>query len=304
MIRKPDETGFFYLVEKRTSVPYVSSLRHATIDTNHGKRSGFLKKKHMKWLVFFILLMALCIGQPSSSEGTSPAWSVDDEFLKDREGTFVIQEVKEKSPWVYNKKRANQRFAPQSTFKVANALIGLQTGAVRDEYDIKYWDGVKREIDNWNKDHTLGSGMRDSVVWYYQAMARDIGEERMSHWVKAIHYGNEDISGGIDQFWLSSSLRISPVEQVHFLKQLYEESLPFDLSVMRTVKRMMIQKEEKHATLYGKTGSGSGIGWYVGFIKHENKTYIFATNIEGTGLEAKEITYRILKKYHLIEASV
>ncbi|WP_440602055.1 BPU family class D beta-lactamase [Bacillus safensis] len=263
-----------------------------------------MKKKHMKWLVFFILLMALCIGQPSSSEGTSPAWSVDDEFLKDREGTFVIQEVKEKSPWVYNKKRANQRFAPQSTFKVANALIGLQTGAVRDEYDIKYWDGVKREIDNWNKDHTLGSGMRDSVVWYYQAMARDIGEERMSHWVKAIHYGNEDISGGIDQFWLSSSLRISPVEQVHFLKQLYEESLPFDLSVMRTVKRMMIQKEEKHATLYGKTGSGSGIGWYVGFIKHKNKTYIFATNIEGTGLEAKEITYRILKKYHLIEASV
>ncbi|MDH6561685.1 beta-lactamase class D [Bacillus sp. TBS-096] len=268
-----------------------------------GKGAIFLKKKHMKWLFCTIMLMAFCIGQPSSSEGTSPAWSVD-EFMKDREGTFVIQEVKEKSPWVYNQKRANKRFAPQSTFKVANALIGLQTGAVRDEYDIKYWDGVKREIDNWNKDHTLGSGMRDSVVWYYQAMARDIGEERMSHWVKAIHYGNEDISGGIDQFWLSSSLKISPVEQVHFLKQLYEESLPFDLSVMRTVKRMMIQEEEKHATLYGKTGSGSGIGWYAGFIKHENKTYIFATNIEGTGIEAKEITYRILKKYHLMEASV
>ncbi|MED4707237.1 BPU family class D beta-lactamase [Bacillus safensis] len=262
-----------------------------------------MKKKHMKWLFSGFMLMALCIGQPSSSEGTSPAWSVD-EFMKDREGTFVIQEVKEKSPWVYNKKRANKRFAPQSTFKVANALIGLQTGAVRDEYDIKYWDGVKREIDNWNKDHTLGSGMRDSVVWYYQALARDIGEERMNHWVKAIHYGNEDISGGIDQFWLSSTLKISPIEQVHFLKQLYEESLPFDLSVMRTVKRMMIQEEEKHATLYGKTGSGSGIGWYAGFIKHENKTYIFATNIEGTGLEAKEITYRIMKKYHLIEASV
>ncbi|MGG0615253.1 BPU family class D beta-lactamase [Bacillus altitudinis] len=267
-----------------------------------GKGAVFLKK-HIKWLFSTIMLMALFIGQPSSSEGTSPSWSVD-EFLKDREGTFVIQEVKEKSPWVYNKKRANKRFAPQSTFKIANALIGLQTGAVKDEYDIKYWDGVKREIDNWNKDHTLGSGMRDSVVWYYQAMARDIGEERMGHWIKAIHYGNQDISGGIDQFWLSSTLRISPVEQVHFLKQLYEESLPFDLSVMRTVKRMMIQEEEKHATLYGKTGSGSGIGWYAGFIKHENKTYIFATNIEGAGLEAKEITYRILKKYHLVEASV
>lgn len=268
-----------------------------------GKGAVVLKKKYIKWLITGMMLMTLCISQPSSTEGASPAWSVD-EFLKDRKGTFVIQEVKEKSPWVYNKKRAKERFAPQSTFKVANALIGLQTGAVRDEYDIKYWDGVKREIDNWNRDHTLGSGMRDSVVWYYQAMARDIGEERMNHWVKAIHYGNKDISGGIDQFWLSSTLRISPIEQVRFLKQLYEETLPFDLKNMRTVKRMMVQEEEKHATLYGKTGSGSGIGWYVGFIKHENKTYIFATNIKGTGIEAKDITYRILKKYHLMEASV
>lgn len=71
----------------------------------------------------------------------------------------MIQEVKEKLPWVYNynKKRAKQRFAPQSTFKIANALIELQTGAVKDEYDFKYWDGVKRESDNWNKDHTLVS---------------------------------------------------------------------------------------------------------------------------------------------------
>ncbi|QZD61132.1 BPU family class D beta-lactamase [Bacillus pumilus] len=268
-----------------------------------GKGAIVLKKKYIKWLITGMMLMSLCISQPSSTEGASPAWSVD-EFMKDREGTFVIQEVKEKSPWVYNKKRAKERFAPQSTFKVANSLIGLQTGAVRDEYHIKYWDGVKREIDNWNRDHTLGSGMRDSVVWYYQAMARDIGEERMNHWVKAIHYGNKDISGGIDQFWLSSTLRISPIEQVRFLKQLYEETLPFDLKNMRTVKRMMVQEEEKHATLYGKTGSGSDIGWYVGFIKHEHKTYIFATNIKGTGIEAKDITYRILKKYHLIEASV
>lgn len=289
--------------EKRTSVPYVPSLKHATIMKIMRKGAIVLKKKYIKWLFSGIVLMALCISQSSSTEARSPAWSVD-EFFKNREGTFVIQEVKEKSPWVYNKKRAKERFAPQSTFKVANALIGLQTGAVRDEYDIKYWDGVKREIDSWNRDHTLGSGMRDSVVWYYQAMARDIGEERMTRWVKAIHYGNEDISGGIDQFWLSSTLRISPIEQVRFLKQLYEETLPFDLKTMRTVKRMMVQEEEKHATLYGKTGSGSGIGWYVGFIKHENKTYIFATNIEGTGIEAKEITYRILKKYHLIEASV
>ncbi|RPK00015.1 putative beta-lactamase ybxI precursor [Bacillus subtilis] len=60
-----------------------------------------------------------------------------------------------------------------------NALIGLQVKAVRDEYDVKRWDGVKREFESWNRDHTLGSAMRDSAIWYYQALARDIGEVRM-----------------------------------------------------------------------------------------------------------------------------
>ncbi|OLP65472.1 hypothetical protein BACPU_15600 [Bacillus pumilus] len=105
-----------------------------------------MKQKHMKWLFSSVIITVICMNLPTVSEGTSPKWSVDD-IMKDREGTFVVQEVKEKSPWVYNKKRAKTRFAPLSTFKIANALIGLQTGAVKDEYDIKYWDGVKREID-------------------------------------------------------------------------------------------------------------------------------------------------------------
>ncbi len=102
-------------------------------------------------------------------------------------------------------------------FKILNALIGLDTKVVEDEYAIKYWDGVKREIDAWNQDHTLGSGMRHSVVWYYQELAREIGESEMKEGLVKANYGNKDISGGIDEFWLSSSLQISPVEQAHFL---------------------------------------------------------------------------------------
>lgn len=222
-----------------------------------------------------------------------------DEFFTDHDGTFILRDLKNEKTFVYGDQRATQRFAPQSTFKVPNALIGLQTGAVKDEYDIKYWDGVKRELDVWNQDHTLGSAMRYSVVWYYQAMARDIGEERMKEWIDKIAYGNQDISGGIDQFWLSSTLKISPLEQTDFMEALYKEKLPFDKSVMKKVKRMMIQEDEDHYTLYGKTGSGSGIGWYAGFVKTENGVYSFVTNIDGTGTDAKSMTMDILKKYVL-----
>lgn len=251
-----------------------------------------------------VVLFITSVQQPSEANAAKDNLNLKklevDEFFTNHDGTFILRDLKKEKTFVYNQERANQRFAPQSTFKVPNSLIGLQVGAVEDEYDIKYWDGVEREIEAWNQDHTLGSAMRNSVVWYYQAMARDIGEKQMEEWVRTISYGNQDISGGIDQFWLSSSLEISPIEQVDFMEKLYKENLPFDKDVMKTVKRMMIQKEGDDFTLYGKTGQGSGIGWYVGFIKTDNHAYSFATNIAGTSTDAKAITMDILKKYNVM----
>ncbi|MTH55403.1 class D beta-lactamase [Bacillus mangrovi] len=223
-----------------------------------------------------------------------------EEFFTSHDGTFVLHDVKKDQSYVYNEERAMERTAPESTFKVPNALIGLQTGAVEDEYDIKYWDGTEREIPVWNQDHTLGSGMRYSVVWYYQAMARDIGEQRMKEWITKISYGNKDISGGIDQFWLSSTLKISPMEQVEFMKALHKEKLPFDKDVMKTVKRMMVQEEGDRYTIYAKTGQGSGKGWYTGIIESGKRTFTFAAHIDGTSADAKEITRSILTKHKLI----
>lgn len=226
-----------------------------------------------------------------------------DEFFSNENGTFLLRDVKTGKTFVYNRERATTRLTPESTFKVPNALIGLQVKAVRDEYDVKRWDGVEREFETWNRDHTLGSAMRESAIWYYQEMARDIGESRIKEWIQNISYGNEDISGGIDQFWLNSSLKISALEQANFIEKLYKEELPFDKTVMKTVKRMMIQEEGDHYTLYGKTGtrlSDMGLGWYVGFIKVDNHSYVFITNVDGSGTKAKNITLNILKKYNLM----
>jgi beta-lactamase class D len=224
-----------------------------------------------------------------------------DEFFSTYDGTFLLRDLKNNKTFIYNNERANQRFAPQSTFKVSNALIGLQVGAVEDEYEIKKWDGVKRGIEIWNQDHSLESGLRHSVVWYYQAMARDIGENLMEEWLRKISYGNQDISGGIDKFWLSSSLKISPVEQLVFIETLYKEDFPFDKDVMKIVKRMMIHTEGDDYTLSGKTGQGSDLGWFVGFIETKDRDFVFVTNIAGTSAEAKNITLNILKKYNLIK---
>lgn len=233
-----------------------------------------------------------------------------DEFFQDTEGTFVLKDLESGKVFIYNQDRAQERRTPMSTFKIMNSLIGLQVKAVKDEYDVKRWDGIQRPFGVWNQDLALGSAYKYSAVWYYQAMARDIGEQQMQEWIDKCSYGNRDISGGIDRFWLSSTLTISPMEQVDFLEKLYKEELPFDKNVMKTVKRIMIQQEGDDYTLYGKTGTSAlqnhtSLGWYVGFIVTQGHPYVFATNLDSqeefSGYKAKDVTIRILKKYQFID---
>ncbi|MCK1981313.1 MULTISPECIES: class D beta-lactamase [Peribacillus] len=260
----------------------------------------------VKALCFFLVL--LVTGSMSAIHASANDQKVKEldigKSFDGAEGTMVLQNLKNDKVFIYNKQRSKVRFTPESTFKVANALIGLQTKAVSDEYEVKRWDGVIREFEDWNRDHTLASGMRHSVIWYYQAMARDIGVEDMQQYVNLIDYGNHDISGGIDQFWLDSSIKISAQEQVQFIENLVEEKLPIDKQHMRTVKRIMINEEADSYILHGKTGtrlSDMGLGWYVGYIETDKGKWAFATNMDGSGSKAKAITLNALKELDIIE---
>lgn len=227
-----------------------------------------------------------------------------EEWLQDVEGSIVLKSLKTDQMYIYNAKRSKERFTPESTFKVPNALIGLEEKAVEDEYEVKRWDGAEREFEVWNRDLTLGSAMRHSAIWYYQELARDIGSKRMHCRLHQIHYGNRDISGGIDTFWLDSSLKISAQEQVAFLEKLVEEELPFQKQVMKTVKRMMIDREEDEYTIHGKTGtrlSDNGLGWYVGFVETEKGTWVFAANAEASGSTVKSLMLKCLEEMNIIQ---
>ncbi|WP_285767498.1 class D beta-lactamase [Peribacillus sp. SI8-4] len=260
----------------------------------------------MKSLCFIlVLLVSASVGTiHASANGHKVKELKIGESFGGVDGTVVIQNVTTDKEYIYNKKRSVIRYTPESTFKVANALIGLQTKAISDEYEVKRWDGVVREFEDWNRDHSLASGMRYSVIWFYQAMARDIGAENMQQYVDKLNYGNRDLSGGIDHFWLDSSLNISAKEQVRFIENLVDEKLPIDKQHMRTVKRIMINEEADDYVLHGKTGtrlSDMGLGWYVGYIETDKGTWAFATNLDGSGSTAKAITLDALKKLEIIK---
>jgi len=213
---------------------------------------------------------------------------------------------------VYGPEQCRLPQSPCSTFKIPNALIGLQTGVVNGPDHARPWDGVVRERPETNRDQTLASAFRDSVVWYFQDLAREVGEARMQAWLDRLDYGNHDISGGIDRFWLGSSLSITPEAQLDFLVALHHGTLPFRPEVQQQVRDMMRLESDLPGQLHGKTGSCRGDadhdvpdhGWFVGWIdwnarseRNPSTTY-FVVNVRGEAAwgttRARPIALRLL----------
>ncbi|MCG3175295.1 MAG: putative beta-lactamase YbxI [Candidatus Omnitrophica bacterium] len=208
-----------------------------------------------------------------------------------------------------------RRVTPCSTFKIYNTLIGLELGLLKAPDDPWYqWEGVHRDIEAWNKDLTLREAFGVSAVPAFQGLARQIGAGRMKEYIEKIGYGSEDISAGIDTFWLPSAntkpILISADEQVALLNKLLDGRLPFsekNISVLRDIMRVV---KTDRGVLYGKTGSGAdaegewSLGWFVGFLESGGKTYVFACDITGgenpSGRVAREIVEETFKARGLL----
>ncbi len=231
------------------------------------------------------------------------------ESFGDFQGCFVRSRLGRGAIEIFGEEQCRKALAPCSTFKVPNSLIGLETGVIPDADHVIAWDGVERDRKALNRDRDLRSAIRHSVVWYFQELARRVGMERMQEHVSKIGYGNEDLSGGLTEFWLASSLEITAHDQIDFLQRLQDSTLPFSERSMAIVREIMILEETDGTTLRGKTGSCRGRdgtpahGWFVGYVTRGGGVDFFATNIEGEGAwgpEARRITLKILKESEVI----
>jgi bla regulator protein BlaR1 len=224
-------------------------------------------------------------------------------FFEGYLGCFVMWDVSADEYVYHNPSRCAERLSPCSTYKIPHALIGLETGVIPDQHHVREWDGTRYPVEVWNQDHTMASAVQNSVVWYFQAVAKEIGPERMQTYLGEFGYGNEDISGGLTSFWLGSSLEISADEQVDFLDRLRLGDLPVSSRSMDIVKEVILLDEGDGFAYRGKTGScvpegELPLGWFVGYVEQDDTTHIFATNIqavEADGVAARRISEEILE---------
>jgi beta-lactamase class D len=226
------------------------------------------------------------------------------------DGCFFLQELGGSVTIQYNAVRCGQRFAPCSTFKIFNAMAGLDCGVLADEHATLEWDGTAQFVKAWEHDHTLATAIRDSVLWYFREVAGRIGTERMQRYLDRCDYGNRRMGGQLRGFWLDDSLRISAREQAKFLARLYAGALPFSRRSQDLVRRLIILDRGAGWVFSGKTGTQMTrdrrtLGWFVGHVRSGGREFVFAANLSAddgaSGAATKEIVLAILKDLALVE---
>lgn len=209
----------------------------------------------------------------------------------------VIKEAKSGAV-VHQEGDCETRVTPASTFKIPLSVMGFDSGflIVENAPRLNYrpgdpdWGGQ-----TWTQPTGPEEWMKYSVVWYSQRITRSLGEDRLKSYVKSFGYGNADISGdpgkanGLERAWISSSLKVSPLEQIRFLRWLVNHELPVRKSAVEMTARIIkIDQTTDGWDIYGKTGTAfprdasgiadeaHGYGWFVGWAKKGSRTLTFA----------------------------
>jgi len=177
---------------------------------------------------------------------------------------------------------------PASTFKIINMLIALETKTIKDENSIVPWPGSTDTLKygyrpDIYKNISVKEAFAVSAGWAFIELAKKIDRSVYRKYLKACNYGNMDLSESGTDFWNFGPMGISPINQVEFLKKLYDGNLPFSKRNMDIVKGVMISEQNADYTVRSKTGwtmaNQINTGWWIGYVEQKENVYFFATRL-------------------------
>lgn len=298
----------------------MKQMKRRIINIASYEKPTFMKR--IKGMTAFMLTAVLLLGfapfiSTYAADGSHYQWDSSSEnvsyvdlstYFGEYEGSFVLYDLENDAWSIHDMEHATLRVAPNSTYKIYDALFGLEEEIITPENSFIAWNGKTYPFEAWNADQTLQSAMNSSVNWYFESVDEQLGAANISNYIEEIGYGNENISGDFSTYWMESSLKISPIEQVELLTRLQNNSLGFAPENINAVKDAICLCASDAGTFYGKTGTGrvdgqDVNGWFIGYIETVDNTYFFATNIgadsDATGGNATEITMSILSDMNI-----
>ncbi len=230
------------------------------------------------------------------------------QYFGEYEGSFVLYDLEADAWSIYHMDQAAFRSSPDSTYKIYDALFGLEAGIITPENSSIAWNRANYPFESWNKDQDLNTAMKFSVNWYFQAIDRQLGASLIKDYIQKTEYGNQNLDADISSYWIESTLKISAIEQVQLLTKLFTNDFGFAPENIDAVKNSLLLSSSADGSFYGKTGTGcvnghDVNGWFVGCVESYGHSYFFAANIKSsdhaTGSRASEITRSILSDQKL-----
>ena len=226
--------------------------------------------KKVKGTGIFTLIAAILLGitpmfSTYAAEQSYYQWNISSEkidlmdlsaYFNGYEGSFVLYDMNNDAWNIYDMEHATLRTAPNSTYKIYDALFGLEEGVIAPNDSFMAWNGADYPFEAWNADQDLYSAMQSSVNWYFEEIDKQLGSSTIQNYIRKIGYGNENVSPDLSSYWMQGTLKISPVEQVELLTVLHNNSFDFAPENVNAAKNAICLFSSEGKNFYGKTGTG------------------------------------------------
>lgn len=224
-------------------------------------------------IVFIVLMHSCAVNNIKEDYSLS-------KYFNNSAGTFAMFDNGSGEFTIYNIDRyRDSAYVPGSTFNIVTALVGIETGQVKDSVAI--------------------TPNRDNTGWF-RDLATRIGRDTMQHWLDTLGYGQRYskpvIKDNLDTFWMDNSMKVTPDEQLGLVKKLYFSQLPFQPRSQRLVKNMMLREDNSNYRLSYVRADG----WLTGFIEENRHPYFFVLQ-QQSPQDQSETLKNILRQYGFLE---
>lgn len=223
---------------------------------------------------FAVIILAACSPNNVKQDNTAEPIFKQNNFT----GTFCLYDNGQGSFDVFNLNYyKDSSLPPMYTFNTLLSLIGLQTGCITNEKAMLQ-STCNSKADSIN----LAEAFKINSTSFFNCIAKQIGKDTLQLWLDSLKYGNKKIVSA-DSFWLNSSIKLTPDEQLGFIKNLYFEKLPFQKRVQDIVKRILIVENNANYQLaYSKSitsfNASENLVWAVGWIEENKHPYFFVVS--------------------------
>lgn len=246
-------------------------------------------------IILATILLFSCTENTITKEEENKVKPVHNEIIKSEfqsiidtnnvNGSILIYDLEKELFYSNNFDWAKIGRLPDSTFKIVNSIIALETKVVEDDSTLFPWNGEERAYETWEQDLILSDAFKYSCVPCYQEIGRAIGEKRMNEYLDKLKYKDMKVNtDNLDIFWLEGDSKITQFQQIEFLRRFFQSELGISKRTEDIMRKIFFIEDYGNYKLNGKTGlsvrNGNYNGWFVGYIESKESNYFFATNIE------------------------